>query len=149
MNTILNATYQYGLCDILVATCKAVSGRMHLAATNTGRMEAFSFVAPLAWALEYLMFWTDKTKIVERFTLSKGGKELQDQLTITDPTVLTGPWVVTLRYARMPADSERLEAVCEPDLDALKATDLVALKGLDPDAARLLDPARSYNPGSR
>jgi uncharacterized protein len=33
-------------------------------ATNTGRMEAFSFVAPLAWSLDYLMFWTDKTKIV-------------------------------------------------------------------------------------
>ena len=33
-------------------------------ATNTGRMEAFSFVAPLAWSLEYLMFWTDKSKIV-------------------------------------------------------------------------------------
>jgi hypothetical protein len=27
-------------------------------------MEAFSFVAPLAWSLEYLMLWTDKTKIV-------------------------------------------------------------------------------------
>lgn len=34
------------------------------AATNTGRMEAFSFVAPLAWSLEYLMLWTDKTRIV-------------------------------------------------------------------------------------
>jgi len=33
-------------------------------ATNTGRMEAFSFVAPLAFALEYLMLWTDKTKII-------------------------------------------------------------------------------------
>jgi uncharacterized protein len=33
-------------------------------ATNTGRMEAFSFVAPLAWSLDYFMFWTDKTKIV-------------------------------------------------------------------------------------
>ncbi|HUO88736.1 MAG TPA: YeeE/YedE family protein [Rhizomicrobium sp.] len=33
-------------------------------ATNTGRMEAFSFVAPLAWSLEYLMLWTDKTRIV-------------------------------------------------------------------------------------
>jgi uncharacterized protein len=33
-------------------------------ATNTGRMEVFSFVAPLAWTLEYLMFWTDKTKII-------------------------------------------------------------------------------------
>jgi len=32
--------------------------------TNTGRMEAFSFVAPLAWSLEYLMLWTDKTKII-------------------------------------------------------------------------------------
>jgi hypothetical protein len=33
-------------------------------ATNTGRMEAFSFVAPLAFSLEYLMLWTDKSKIV-------------------------------------------------------------------------------------
>jgi len=33
-------------------------------ATNTGRLEAFSFVAPLAWSLDYLMLWTDKTKII-------------------------------------------------------------------------------------
>jgi len=33
-------------------------------ATNTGRMEAFSFVAPLAFSLEYLMLWTDKSRIV-------------------------------------------------------------------------------------
>ena len=32
--------------------------------TNTGRMESFSFVSPLAYTLEYLMFWTDKSKIV-------------------------------------------------------------------------------------
>jgi len=34
------------------------------AATNTGRMESFSFVAPQAYLLELLMFWTDKSKIV-------------------------------------------------------------------------------------
>lgn len=33
-------------------------------ATNTGRMESFSFVAPLAYSLDYLMFWTDKSRIV-------------------------------------------------------------------------------------
>ena len=33
-------------------------------ATNSGRMESFSFVAPLAYALELVMFWTDKSKIV-------------------------------------------------------------------------------------
>jgi len=33
-------------------------------ATNTGRMESFSFVAPQAFLLELLMLWTDKTKIV-------------------------------------------------------------------------------------
>jgi uncharacterized protein len=33
-------------------------------ATNTGRMESFSFVAPLAWSLDYLMFWTDKSKVL-------------------------------------------------------------------------------------
>ncbi len=33
-------------------------------ATNTGRMESLSFVAPQAYLLELLMFWTDKSKIV-------------------------------------------------------------------------------------
>jgi uncharacterized membrane protein YedE/YeeE len=33
-------------------------------ATNTGRMESFSFVSPMAYTLEYLMLWTDTTKIV-------------------------------------------------------------------------------------
>ncbi len=33
-------------------------------ATNTGRLESFSFVAPLAFTLDYLMFWTDKSRIV-------------------------------------------------------------------------------------
>jgi len=33
-------------------------------ATNSGRMESFSFVSPMAYSLEYLMLWTDKSKIV-------------------------------------------------------------------------------------
>ena len=33
-------------------------------ATNTGRMESLSFVAPQAFLLEYLMLWTDRSKIV-------------------------------------------------------------------------------------
>ena len=33
-------------------------------ATNTGRMESFSFVAPLAFTLQYFMLWTDKSQIV-------------------------------------------------------------------------------------
>ena len=42
-------------------------------ATNTGRMEGFSFVAPLAWSLEYLMFWTDKSRIVTYGIASTAG----------------------------------------------------------------------------
>jgi uncharacterized membrane protein YedE/YeeE len=42
-------------------------------ATNTGRMEAFSFIAPLAFSLEYLMLWTDKTKIITYGIASAGG----------------------------------------------------------------------------
>jgi hypothetical protein len=42
-------------------------------ATNSGRMESFSFVAPLAWSLDYLMFWTDKTKIVTYGVASVAG----------------------------------------------------------------------------
>ena len=32
--------------------------------TNSGRMESFSFVAPAAYTLEILMFWSDKSRIV-------------------------------------------------------------------------------------
>jgi len=33
-------------------------------ATNSGRMEAFSFVAPQAYTLELLMLWSDKSRVV-------------------------------------------------------------------------------------
>ncbi len=42
-------------------------------ATNTGRMESFSFVAPFAYTLEYLMLWTDKSKIVTYGIASAAG----------------------------------------------------------------------------
>jgi uncharacterized protein len=42
-------------------------------ATNTGRMESFSFVAPFAFTLEYLMFWTDKSKIITYGIASAAG----------------------------------------------------------------------------
>jgi hypothetical protein len=41
--------------------------------TNTGRMESFSFVAPLAYTLEYLMFWTDKSKVITYGIASAAG----------------------------------------------------------------------------
>jgi uncharacterized protein len=34
------------------------------AGTNSGRMESFSFVAPVAYTLELLMMWSDKSRIV-------------------------------------------------------------------------------------
>ena len=42
-------------------------------ATNSGRMESFSFVSPLAYTLEYLMLWTDKSKIVTYGIASAAG----------------------------------------------------------------------------
>jgi uncharacterized membrane protein YedE/YeeE len=42
-------------------------------ATNTGRMESFTFVSPMAFSLEYLMLWTDKTRIVTYGVASAAG----------------------------------------------------------------------------
>ena len=42
-------------------------------ATNTGRMESFSFVAPFAYTLDYLMFWTDKSKVITYGIASAAG----------------------------------------------------------------------------
>lgn len=92
---------------------------------------------------------TETARFTERLRLADGGKTLIDEMTITDPAVLTRPWVVTLKYNRMPADTERLEAVCEPDLEALKETDLKSLKDVDTEAARLLDPEQQYNAAGR
>src|SRR4029079_14089472 len=33
-------------------------------ATNSGRIESFSFVSPMAYTLDYLMLWTDKSKMI-------------------------------------------------------------------------------------
>jgi uncharacterized membrane protein YedE/YeeE len=42
-------------------------------ATNTGRMESFSFVSPMAYTLDYLMFWTNKSKIITYGIASAAG----------------------------------------------------------------------------
>jgi len=42
-------------------------------ATNSGRMESFSFVSPLAYTLEYLMLWTDKSKVITYGIASAAG----------------------------------------------------------------------------
>jgi len=42
-------------------------------AANSGRMESFSFVSPLAYTLEYLMLWTDKSKIITYGIASAAG----------------------------------------------------------------------------
>jgi uncharacterized membrane protein YedE/YeeE len=82
-----NANYSLGgiVTGLVVAAGWYVSGHIgHLAedpntlqeafvATNTGRMESFSFVAPLAYTLDYLMFWTDKSRIVTYGIASAAG----------------------------------------------------------------------------
>ncbi len=42
-------------------------------ATNSGHMESFSFVSPMAYTLEYLMLWTDKSKIITYGIASAAG----------------------------------------------------------------------------
>jgi uncharacterized membrane protein YedE/YeeE len=82
-----NMNYTLGgvVTGLVVAAGWYVSGHIgHLAedpntlqeafvATNTGRMESFSFVAPLAYTLDYLMFWTDKSRIVTYGIASAAG----------------------------------------------------------------------------
>lgn len=92
---------------------------------------------------------TPKTHIVERLHVSSDGQTLIDSMTMDDPSVLTAPWTVDLAYKRMPADTERLEAVCEPDLAALQTLDWNAIKDVDEEAARMADPAQRYNPGGK
>lgn len=86
---------------------------------------------------------SDKAHLVERFSLSPDGKVLTDQVTIDDPVMLTAPWTVSLKYDRRADTEERMEVVCDVDLEALKRTDLPSLKDVDPEVARLLDPDRN------
>jgi hypothetical protein len=58
---------------------------------------------------------SSQTHIVERLHLEAGGKTLVDEATFTDPTVLTGPYVKTTRFDRMPPGSELWEYACEVD----------------------------------
>ncbi len=92
---------------------------------------------------------SETTKVTERFHLEDGGKTLIDAVTVEDSKTLTKPWTVSLKYDRMPEDSERYEAVCEPDLEALKAVDFAAIKDFDGEAARMLNPDLAYNPGGK
>ncbi|MBW8812571.1 MAG: hypothetical protein JF588_04030 [Caulobacterales bacterium] len=55
------------------------------------------------------------THIVERLSLAPGGKMLADEMTFTDPALLTKPYTVTTHYERLPADAELWEYACEVD----------------------------------
>jgi hypothetical protein len=88
---------------------------------------------------------SDQARYTERFQLEDGGKVLAVLFTVTDPVNYAQPYNITVHYDRMPDDAERMEAVCEVDLDALAHVDLKALKDVDPEAARMLDPAQQYN----
>lgn len=88
---------------------------------------------------------TASTHTVELLSLEHGGKILDDRMTFDDPMVFVKPYTVTVRYDRMPNDAERMEAVCEPDLDAISHVDLNAVKAYDGEAARMLDPQLQYN----
>jgi hypothetical protein len=83
---------------------------------------------------------SEQAHIVERFSVSRGGKVLTDDLVMTDPVNLAQPWTTALKFDREPATEERIEVVCEPDLDALKTLDLNALKDADPEVAHLVNP---------
>jgi hypothetical protein len=85
------------------------------------------------------------THVTERFHLIEGGQKLVDDVTFADPAIYERPYTITLTYDRLPPDSERMEAVCEVDLEALKNIDLNSIKDVDPEAARLLDPVNGYN----
>jgi hypothetical protein len=91
---------------------------------------------------------TETLHIVERIRLIDDGHKLEDRFTFDDPKVFLTPWSFTYLYERLP-DAERMEAVCEPDLDALSLVDLEAIREVDGEAARMLDSRLSYNPGGR
>lgn len=42
-------------------------------ATNSGRMESFSFVSPMAYTLDYLMLWTDTSRVITYGIASAAG----------------------------------------------------------------------------
>lgn len=88
---------------------------------------------------------SEQARYTERFHLEDQGKVLAVSFTVTDPVSYAQPYTITVHYDRMPNDAERMEAVCEVDLDALNKVDLQALKDVDAEAARMLDPAQQYN----
>jgi len=64
----------------------------------------------------------EQLRIVERFRLLPGGKQLQIEYTMTDPEHWEGEWKSTKRFNRV-NDSDIKEVVCLPDLnDHLKST---------------------------
>jgi hypothetical protein len=125
------------------------------AAREKGYVRALQNILCLPTGFPALMMWRSpleietapgRTSIVtERFHLIEGGQKLVDDVTFADPAIYERPYTITLTYDRLPPDSERMEAVCEVDLEALKNIDLNSIKDVDPEAARLLDPVNGYN----
>ncbi len=57
-----------------------------------------------------------KMHVVERIKMKPGGGSFVNEMTITDPDMLTGPWVTTLEFKK--SNEELKEYVCENNRDA-------------------------------
>jgi hypothetical protein len=62
---------------------------------------------------------TDKLHVVERFKLIKGGKQLEDLITVDDPGAFTEQWSAVQVLGRSKADGPLIEEICaenNPDI---------------------------------
>jgi hypothetical protein len=53
---------------------------------------------------------SDAMTLIERYRLSKGGKELTDQITISDSKTFEHPWTLLMRYRKLPPHTQLLPA---------------------------------------
>ena len=80
---------------------------------------------------------TAQLKLIERYRLAEGGKVLEVQMTMTDPSTLAQPWITSKRFDLRP-DVDIMEFTCLPDENVVtfKSDGSTTFKGLSQGAPK-------------
>lgn len=96
------------------------------------KLPAGEMVEGVTWLDRAGNYLTNHASVVERFTLAEGGNHINYSATISDPTIYTSDWTISMPlYRRVEDNAQLLEFKCVPFSENLLYGDLIEEQGAD------------------
>lgn len=125
IDTWMGTSYGQWDGDTLVVTTLALG-------PGLVKLPAGEMVEGVTWLDRAGNYLTNHATVTERFTLAEGGNHIEYSATISDPTIYTRDWTISMPiYRRMEDNAQLLEFKCVPFSENLLYGDLIEEQGAD------------------